>query len=317
MVDIVTFNLNSIHFTPKKEHSSKNSKDILGEVLHYVTPYNLGNKVHIIDRHRNRKNVNPRELFIDSVVYLPKEKRYRCRMVLIRSGRAPMLKPYDTYELVPIDEVNKLGSLVEVTHFFIDLNKPKPYIFIEFHANGPRASDIEFYLRNVAHDVLSLAKETTLQIYLDVSLDKVLDNIKDVLNFEIKIEPQNLESIEKNIKNHYFSGLRSFGTLLKTRFLNVKASFEVSERGGIIYDNAEANTLIGKLLRSIKNNNTELSAFKNFAIEYTDNQGENQLINIIKNQKGFEIEIDLKTINNTRKWYEAVKSNIDDTMTHL
>lgn len=317
MIDNITFNLNSIHFSPKKYHVSKNSKDILIAVLNYVTPYNLGNKVHIIDRHKNRKNSNPRELFIDSVVYLPREKRYRCRIVLIRSGRAPMLKPFDTFELIPIDEVNKLGSLVEVTHFFIDLNKSKPYIFVEFHANGPRALDIEFYLRNVAHDILGLAKETTLQTYLDVSLDKVLENIKDVLNFEIKIEPQNLESIEKNLKNYYFSGLRSFGTLLKTRFLNIKASFEVSEKGGIIYDNSEAYNLISKLLRSIKNKNTELGAFKNFAIEYTDNEGANQFINIIKNQKGFDIEIDLKTINSTRKWYEAVKNNIDEIMDTL
>lgn len=317
MIDTITFNLNSIHFVPKKEHSSKNSKDILVEVLKYVTPYNLGNKVHIVDRHKNRKNSNARELFIDSVVFDHREKRYKCRIVLIRSGRAPMLKPYDTYELIPIDEVNKLGSLVEVTHFYIDMNKPKIFMFIEFHANGPRAMDIEFYLRNVAHEVLNIAKETTLQTYQDVSLDKVLDNMKEVLNFEIKIEPQNLDSIEKNIKNHYFSGLRSFGNLLKTRFLNIKASFEVTEKNGVVYDNKEANTMMGKLLRSIRNNNTEISAFKNFAIEYTDNDGVNQFINLIKNQRGFDIDIDLMTVKSNRHWYEAVKGEIDEIMKTL
>lgn len=317
MIENITFNLYSINFSPKKEHETKTSKDILKNVLEYVTPVNLGNKVHIIDRHKNRKGSNPRELFIDYVTYNYVEKRYKCRIVLIRSGRPPMLKPYDTFELISLDEVDKLGSLAEVTHFYIDLSKTKPYIFVEFNSNGPRALDIEFYLRNVAHEVLSIAKVTALETYLDVSLDKVLDNIKEVLNFEIKIEPQNLDSIESRLKNHYFSGLRSFGTLLKTRFLNIKASFEVSEKGGVIYDNAEANNMITKLIRSIKNKNTELDAFKNFAIEYTDNEGVNQFINIIKNQKGFEVDINLNKVKTNKDWYEAVKKDIDETLGSL
>lgn len=317
MIETIRFNLHSIRFSPVKGHLTKNSKDILEEVLGYVRPFNLGNKVYIVDRHKKRKNSNPRELYVDAVVYDMKEKRYKCRIVLIRSGRAPMIKPHDTYELISIKEIEKLGSLVEVTHFYVDMNKPKPYIFVEFNSVGPRASDIEFYFRNVAHDVLKIAKETSFETFLDVSLDKVLDNIKDVLNFEIKIDPQDLESVEKDIKQRYFSGLSTFGRTLKTRFLNIKASFEVSERNGILYDNKEAKTMLGRLIRSIRNNNTEISAFKNFAIEYVDQDGISQDINLIKDQRGFEIDLDLKTLTSNRLWYEAIKDDIDEVMKTL
>src|SRR5690606_29129526 len=147
-----------------------------------------GNKVHIIDRNKNRENKNPRELFIDYVVYDHREKRYKSRIVLIRSGRPPMLKPYDSHKLVSMQEVSNLGSLVEVTNFYVDMSKPKPYLFVEYNDRGPRALDIEYYFRNVARDQIVQAKETKLNTYIDVSLDKILDQMKEVQSFNMTIE---------------------------------------------------------------------------------------------------------------------------------
>jgi hypothetical protein len=313
MADItITFNFYSLLFKPRKQHGSLNSVDILKKVLHYVTPVNLGNKVHLVDRHKNRENSNPRELFIDSVTFDHVERRYKCRIGVIRAGKTPMLKPYDTYQLVSLDEMKKnYGDLVEVTHFYIDISKNKPYICCEYNFYGPRFTDIEFYLRNVAHTVLELATETKMEVHLDVSLDKLLDDLNEVLSFELKMEPSSLEMIEPKIRNHYFTGLSSFGRLLSTRAINIKAFFDVFEGDKKIKSSNEGTGLVKKLLRSIKNEDTEISAFKNFILEYTDQSDEIQNINLIKNQKGFEISIEPKSLHSNKRWYELVKPDMD------
>jgi hypothetical protein len=283
MADItITFNFYSVLFKPRKQHDDLNSVEILRKVLHYVTPVNLDNKVHLVDRHKHRENSNPRELFIDSVSFDHVERRYKCRIGVIREGKTPMLKPYDTYKLVSLDEMKKTyGDLVEVTHFYIDISKNKPFICCEYNFFGPRYTDIEFYFRNVAHTILELAKETKLEIHLDVSLDKLLQDLKDVLSFELKMEPSGLEMIEPNIKNRYFTGLSSFGRLLNTRAINIKAFFDISEGGKVSKSVNEGSGLIKKLLRSIKNQDTEMNAFKNFILEYTTDESDERWIQVI------------------------------------
>jgi len=320
MADInITFNFYSVLFKPRKQHSTLNSVEILKQVLHYVTPVNLDHKVHLVDRHKNRENSNPRHLFIDSVSFDHVERRFKCRMGVIREGKTPMLKPYDTYQLVSLDEMRKTyGELVEVTHFYIDISKNKPYLCCEYNFYGPRYSDIEFYFRNVAHTILELAKETKLEIHLDVSLDKLLDDLKDVLSFELKMEPSSLEMIEPAIKNKYFTGLSSFGRLLRTRAISIKAFFDVTEGEKLLKTDTEGTNLIKRLLRSIRNEDTEIGAFKNFLLEYTTEQSDDiQTINLIKNQKGFEIKIATSALSSNRRWYELVKPGIDNFINGL
>ncbi|MFC0317398.1 MULTISPECIES: hypothetical protein [Olivibacter] len=320
MADItITFNFYSLLFKPRKQHSDLNSVEILRKVLHYVTPVNLENKAYLVDRYKNRENSSPRELFIDSVTFDHVERRYKCRMGVIREGKTPMLKPYDSYQLVSLDEMKKkYGDLVEVTHFYIDISKNKPYLCCEYNFYGPRYTDIEFYLRNVAHNVLELAKETKLEIHLDVSLDKLLNDLKDVFSFELKMEPSGLELIEPNLKNHYFTGLSSFGRLLSTRAINIKAFFDVFEGNKLVKTDNEGTSLVKKLLRSIKNQDTDMNAFKNFILEYTTDQSDDiQYINLIKNQKGFEISIDKMFLNSNKRWYELVKPEIDNFINGL
>lgn len=315
----ITFNFYSVIFKPRKQHSGLNSVEILKKVLHYVTPINLDNKVHLVDRHKNRENSTPRHLFIDSVAFDYVERRYKCRIGVIREGKTPMLKPYDTYQLVSLDEMRqKYGELVEVTHFYIDISKNKVYLCCEYNNYGPRYSDIEFYFRNVAHTMLEIARETKFEVHLDVSLDKLLKDLKDVFSFEIKIEPSGIDQIEQNLANRYFSGLRSFGNLVKTRALNIKAFFDVEEKGQLIKVDNEGTTLVKRLLRSIKNENTDMSSFKNLILEYTTQQSNDvQSINLIKNQKGFEISLEKSALNSNKKWYELVKPKMDDFISGL
>jgi len=161
--------------------------------------------------------------------------------------------------------------------------------------------------------MLELARETKFEVHLDVSLDKLLQDLKNVFSFEIKIEPAGLEQIEAGIRNRYFSGIRSFGSLVKTRALNIKAFFDVEEKGKTIKPDNEGTTLVKRLLRSIKNEDTDIGSFKNLILEYTTEKSDDiQSINLIKNQKGFEISIEKTSLSSNKKWYELVKPKMDE-----
>src|SRR5690606_37883656 len=115
----------------------------------------------------------------------------------------------------------------------------------------------------------------------DVSLDKLLNDLKDVFSFELKMEPSGLELKEPKLKNHYFTGLSSFGRLLSTRAINIKAFFDVFEGNKLVKTDNEGTSLVKKLLRSIKNQDTDMNAFKNFILEYTTDQSDDiQYINL-------------------------------------
>ncbi|QEK99886.1 hypothetical protein FKG96_03400 [Olivibacter sp. LS-1] len=132
------------------------------------------------------------------------------------------------------------------------------------------------------------------------------------------MEPSGLELIEPNLKNHYFTGLSSFGRLLSTRAINIKAFFDVFEGNKLVKTDNEGTSLVKKLLRSIKNQDTDMNAFKNFILEYTTDQSDDiQYINLIKNQKGFEISIDKMFLNSNKRWYELVKPEIDNFINGL
>src|SRR5690606_17199427 len=106
----IKFNYYTLDFTPLKGSRYQNTKDILNQVITYVTPRNLENKVHLIDRHKDRKDEAARELFINYAVIIPRSRRIKCSIALLRSGKPPMLKPKDEFRLVPLNAID-VGSL--------------------------------------------------------------------------------------------------------------------------------------------------------------------------------------------------------------
>ena len=114
----VKFQYFSLKFTPLNHLSEKlDSNDIMRNVITYISNKLIQDKEgHLIDRHEGRPN-SSRELFMNRAVFLHKDKRIRCSIALLRSGRLPLLKPKEQYKLVSMKE---LGSIAEETHFFID-----------------------------------------------------------------------------------------------------------------------------------------------------------------------------------------------------
>lgn len=313
----IRYQLFTLKFTPLKG-VDLNSKDITFNIITYISNKLLKeNQGHLIDRHELRQQGNRREIFLNRSVIMHKDKRIRCSMALLRAGKVPLIKPNEEYKLVPISEAIK-GSIAEETHFFIDYSKNSVVVCCEYNHHGPRITDIEFYFRNVAHKVLRQSKATEVNAYLDAPIEETLSKLKNVLNIDIKIVPQDLNKLTPDVSNKYFTGMRTLGALLNPKFLRIEAYFQ--SPGGSIKStalNTSANNMIRDLLNKIKGNKLDIDAFKAFMFRYEDLDGKEELFNLISGKKEIILEVDLKKIIKARDWYDLIKPELDQFMEAL
>lgn len=306
----------TLKFTPLKD-INLNSKDIAFNIITYISNKLLkDNQGHLIDRHETRQG-SRRELFMNRAVIMHMDKRIRCSMALLRNGKVPLIKPKEEYKLIPISDAVK-GSIAEETHFFIDYSKNAVIICCEYNHHGPRISDIEYYFRNVAHKVLKESKATEVTAYLDAPIEETLAKLKNVLNIDIKIAPQDLNKLSQDVHNKYFSGMRNLSNLLNPKFLRIEAYFQ--SPGGSIQSkalNTSANNMIKDLLNKIKGNNLDIDAFKSFMFKYEDNDGNDELFNLLSGKREIVLNVDVKKITAAKEWYNLVKPEFDEFIESL
>lgn len=300
----------SLKFTPLKANDNLSSSDIMKNVITYISQKLLKDKQgHLIDRHEGRDN-SRREMFLNRAVFVHGERRIRCSMALLRSGRKPLLKPKDKFTLIPIDELG-IDSIVEETHFFIDFSKAFPIICCEYQHFGPRMTDIEFYFRNVAHYVLRESKATDATFFIDAPIDEALENIKNVLNFEVKIQPGNLDQLDTNLKNKYYSGINTLGSVLKPKFVKVETSFQTNEKG--VQSNAfdkTINKMVRDTLLAFRGRSFNMDAFDSFVVKYENKEGMEEIFNLFKGKKEIVLNLDIASIKN-RDLYPLIKPDFD------
>lgn len=300
----------SLKFTPLKD-LNLSSQNILFNIVTYISNKLLNEKQgHLIDKHELRQT-NSREIFMNRVVIIPKEKRIRCSMALLRKGKVPLIKPKEDYKLIPITEALN-GSIAEETHFYIDYSKKTIIICCEYNHHGPRISDIEYYFRNIAHKVLRESKATEVVAYLDAPIEETLEKLKNVLNIDIKFAPNDLDKLTQDVRNKYFSGMRSLSNQLNPKFLRIEAYFQ-APGGGVQSKalNVSANTMVKDLLTRIKGNNLDIDAFKAFQFRYEDKDGNEELFNLISGKREIILEIDPKEIKTSKQYYDLLKNEFD------
>lgn len=311
----IRFQFYSLRFTPYKE-SQISSNNILKEVFNYLMKTRDDKKGHLIDRHGDRENVESRELFMSSSVYMHKENRIRCTLALLRGGQKPMLKPKDKFILVPLNVTEH--SIAEQTHFFIDYNKNYAVVCFPYNHNGPRISDLEYYLRNIAHDKLKLSKATEATLFMDASIDKVLADFKNSLNIDIKVQPRKLSNLDPDMTGQYFSGISLLGQRIKPHFIKLEAMFQTP--GNTVKSkelNKEANKMVVDLLQRFKSKPINIDAFENFVVKYEDKEGNEEIFNLLKGKKEILKEVDLAKITSARKWYELIEADLNEFMDTL
>lgn len=313
----IKFNFFYLRFKPYNGLQSEyDSNTILKDVITFISNEKLKNRGYLIDRNYNRPNELPRELFMTNAVFMPRERRIRCSIALLRAGRVPQIKPEDNFELIPIEEMG--GSIAEETNFFIDYSRKTAVVCVEYNYHGPRISDIEYYLRNIARYKLRLSKSTEVGMYMDSSIDKTLNNLKNVLNIDIKLQPKKIAEMDKDIVGQYFTGINSIGHNLKPNFIKLEAMFQSPGRNVISSSfNKEANSMVETLLKRFKSKPMNIDCFDNFVVRYEDKDGEEEVFNLLNGKKEIVKEIDFKKHRKKRHIYEIIENDFDEFMESL
>ncbi|MFD2902530.1 hypothetical protein [Sphingobacterium anhuiense] len=305
----IKFNFYKLDILPLKENGDLRAKDLLDKIISVCSPNKNGNKGYLIDRFESRIGVDRRELFINYITYNHLQKRYKGSICLLRRGKTPMVKPLESYSLIPLESLN-LGSLAETTHFFIDVSSTKIILCFEYNYYGPRISDLEYYFRNIGKDNLGITKKTSITFFLDRPFEEVLDNIKELNSFDIKIEPKKIAQIEKKIVNSYFTSLNSIGSLFSPKYLSFKAYYQ-TPGASIRTDSSKAKSMVEKLIKSFRSGHTDLESFDSFTIEFINQNDEPDKLNLIKNQKSFTIEVNMDEIRSHNDWYILIENEFN------
>lgn len=308
----IKYHFFSLKFTPVKSVEDKyNSNDIMRNVITYISNKLLIDKQgHLIDRHETRHN-SSRELFMNRAVILPREKRIRCSMALLRSGREPFLKPKEQFKLIPLSE-SMIGSIAEEIHFFIDYSRSYAVICCEYNHHGPRISDIEYYFRNVAQKALKQCRATDVTTFLDAPIDETLAKLKNVLNLEIKVQPKNLNQLDTDIKNKYFSGMNSISQVLKPKFIRLEAYYQSPGKGILSNElNISANKMVIEMLNRFRGRKFNIDAFDSFQVKYEDKDGNEDVFNLLSGKKEIVLNVDLKKVTRSKDWYSLIENDFN------
>ena len=304
----IKFNVFDFAFTPY-EGKKETSKTILKQCIDLINREKRENNGGIvIDRYENRDKKSSRNLFVLTSPYLLKEKKYKCRIALIREGKIPKLLDRENYSITELEKLNK--EIVEITNFYIDVSNEIPVVCCEFNSNGPRVSDIEFYFRYISSNkMLRISKSCKAKMHMDTSVEDVLDSLADVLKFELKAKPSRLNFLTKEVKSAFIGNMNALANSVDPRSIRIDAFFrERGKKGGV--RNTKAVSLVKSILNAVKDDNKIAEDIEDFTLEYENKNGMEDFFSLIKGKVEFEVNCRLKPNRNldTKFLYnEAIK----------
>jgi hypothetical protein len=302
----VNLYLSSLKFEPYAEFKGKsNTRSILKDVFEYLRDKRNKGQGHLIDKHEKRNKTESRELFMVTHRKVPHEDRICCSMALLRKGKQPKLKPTDKFKILPLSDLD--GDIVEETHFFIDFSTAKCVICAEFNDRGPRISDLEFYLRNVAGpSTLKIAKATERTAFFNNTLEETLANMRNVLHMDVKFKPSNLAQMDADVKKQYYSSMENIGKMFKPKFFRVETYFQTPGSSAPVDINNEANNWFRDMLNVFKKRKRNNKLFENFEVKYEDNDGVEQTFNLSKNRVSITIEVESNKDIKNKEMYKLI-----------
>lgn len=312
----IKFYFYSIIFKPfaEKKHSHNNHK-ICIDTLYHLTNIKQQGKGLLKDRNENRSKLPKRELFLSGATVIPKERKARFTMALIRKGRRPKIKKKGTFNL---ESIANLGEVVEITHFFIDFSTDQNYICVEKNHNGPNIADIEYYLKSVARDDLQLARTADLIVHMDDNLDDALQKVKNVLSFNIKLRPGNLDLINEKLKNQFFTGFDIVSKVYKPEFLRIEAFFKKQGRSSQDRkQNKIATNMFSRALGIFKSNPTETFYYDQFDVVFEDGLGNEESFNLLKDKKIIIKKVEANKDLTLKESYNLIEKDFSNIIKEL
>lgn len=304
----IIFNVFDLNLTPySDDDQSINSCTILKNCIQYINDERIkNNKVVVFDRNNGKSQSDKRELFVTSIAYSATDRLYKGRIALLRDNRTPLVYNRDNFSITPLSELGDT-SLLETTHFMIDLSGVCPRFFYEYNYHGPRILDFEYYIRQITKKILRSSKSCKVSIHMNNKIQDVIDSLSEVINFKIKANPNKLAYLNNEIGESFIGNMQALANSVNPLAIRVEAIFktrkvEVDSKSG----NKQAVTFVRKLLGKAKSNNEILDDIDEFQLEYEKEDGSNDSLNLLKGKIEFEITCKLgkKGNVNTRSLFE-------------
>lgn len=310
---LIKFHYFTLTFTPYKENEKKyTSSYILKECINRVNHERTKEqKAIVIDRHENRDEIEPRNLFVSSAAYKLEDKIYKCRIALLRDNKIPTLVNKSDYNLTPLDYL-KGKAIAETTNFYIDLNGTEPVICCEFNSLGPRISDIEYYFRHISSNkMLFISKACKASVHMEIPVESVLESIQDVYKLKIKAKPNRLSFLYQNVEDAFITNMNALAGTVNPATIKIDLSFR--ERGSgkelITKKNQSALSFSKKVLNAVKNDSKVIDDFEDFYLEFENEDGSDGVFNLVKGKREFQIKCPYSTPGHldTKVLYDKAK----------
>uniref|UniRef100_UPI003217B20E hypothetical protein n=1 Tax=uncultured Draconibacterium sp. TaxID=1573823 RepID=UPI003217B20E len=313
---IIKFNFFDFSFTPKVENEkSDNSKSILKKCIDRINKeFTTTQKAIVVDRNEGRKDEESRNLFVRIGAYSHRDKKYKCRIFLIRDAKLPTLVNKNNFRLTPL---SLLGDhvIAETTHFYIDMKGQTPVVCCEFNNLGPRISDIEYYFRQISsYQMLGISKACKAQIHMKMPINQVLESMSDVLKFRIKSRPNRIKYLSKEVDDSFIANMNGLAGSVEPRVIRIDAFFR--DRGNSNKTKKKNNLAISftkKVLNALKDDNKVADDIDDFYLEFEKEDGSDGVFSLLNGKE--EICVEAKSRGrgiDSKKLYEAVKVEFEE-----
>ena len=316
MLEEVKYYFYTINFKPfANKANSHSSRAILMETVKHLSNIKSQGKAILVDRYEHKQTSQRRELFLSSATMIPKDRRIRCTMALIRKGKKPKLKKKGTFNL---QDLGNLGDLVEVTHLFIDFSNDTGVICMEQNSHGPTIADIDYYLKYISRDELQLARSMDITAHMNNNISNTLENLKNVLSFNIKIRPDNLELLNAELGNHYLKSFDVVSSIFKPQYIKIEAFFK--KNGRFVKNrshNKMATNMFTKALEVFRDYPEETDLFDNFQVTYEDGKGLEDHFNLLKDKKVIVKKIENLEELSLKESYNMISTDIENFVKSL
>lgn len=271
------FNYADLQLTPYTG-SAENSTQLLKKIINYLNSSEFPPDKKIIDRNKNQTGSISRELVMISNRF--SERGVRCfgKIALIKN-KAPMLWREGEDVVVSINRPEN-QKFIEVTHYLIHFDpNGTPIISIEFNNEGPRLSDIQFYLRQIGKES-GIAKFFQSNLHLKIEYDQLDRQMRNIFSVNVKVK-----SAFTNRLN-WLKMLKDMND--ETGYKDIRIEFGFKRKRGL-NGKYEHNTLGTDFARSLinwlKNKDTNIDYIDDLKMTYQSENDEVLSLDFIKNKE--------------------------------
>lgn len=314
----VKFNIFDLEFQPYKERSREiGSFNILKSCIKFIDDERKDNqRFVIIDRHEKRDKAESRKLFISVVSYSHPDRMYKGKIHLIRD-KTPSFMDKEKMTFSSID-ILKNKDVVETTNFFIDMDRPSvPTVLCEYHNLGPKITDIEYYFRYISSKKLRLSKACKTSIYMNKSVERVLESMQNIFKFRFRARPENLPSLYRKADDAFITNMQALGKTVDPKWIKVDLSFRDQGGKNVVQEkNYKMMSTTKKMLNAVVKDTKVLEDIDDFYLEYEDDQGEERDFSLVSGKISLDIQCPLKEGKkgqlNTKEMFNLVKDKYEE-----